>query len=109
MDIISIIVDKKDGKALTKEQIHFFIRNYIDKKIEDYQASALLMAITINGMNSEETAILTEEMRVSGDVWDLSDIPGLKVDKHSTGGCSMWCKNGQNEWTWSGSYRWYSR
>ena len=86
MDIISIIVDKKDGKALTKEQIHFFIRNYIDKKIEDYQASALLMAITINGMNSEETAILTEEMRVSGDVWDLSDIPGLKVDKHSTGG-----------------------
>ena len=86
MNIISIIVDKKDGKALTKEQIHFFIRNYIDKKIEDYQASALLMAITINGMNSEETAILTEEMRVSGDVWDLSDIPGLKVDKHSTGG-----------------------
>ena len=86
MDIISILVDKKDGKALTKEQIHFFIRNYIDKKIEDYQASALLMAITINGMNSEETAILTEEMRVSGDVWDLSDIPGLKVDKHSTGG-----------------------
>ena len=86
MDIISIIVDKKDGKALTKEQIHFFIKNYIDKKIEDYQASALLMAITINGMNSEETAILTEEMRVSGDVWDLSDIPGLKVDKHSTGG-----------------------
>ena len=86
MDIISIITDKKDGKALTKEQIHFFIRNYVDKKIEDYQASALLMAITINGMNSEETAILTEEMRVSGDVWDLSDIPGLKVDKHSTGG-----------------------
>ena len=86
MDIISIIIDKKNGKALTKEQIHFFIRNYIDKKIEDYQASALLMAITINGMNSEETAILTEEMRVSGDVWDLSDIPGLKVDKHSTGG-----------------------
>ena len=86
MDIIEIITDKKDGKALTKEQIHFFIKEYLDKKIEDYQASALLMAITINGMNSEETANLTEEMRVSGDVWDLSDIPGLKVDKHSTGG-----------------------
>ena len=86
MDIISIICDKKDGKALTKEQIHYFIKGYVDKKIEDYQASALLMAITINGMNSEETAYLTEEMRVSGDVWDLSDIPGLKVDKHSTGG-----------------------
>ena len=86
MDIISIICDKRDKKVLSKEQIHFFIKGYIDKKIEDYQASALLMAITINGMNSEETANLTEEMRVSGDVWDLSDIPGLKVDKHSTGG-----------------------
>ena len=86
MDIIQIICDKKDGKALTKEQIHYFIKEYCDKKIEDYQASALLMAITINGMSSEETAYLTEEMRVSGEVWDLSDIPGLKVDKHSTGG-----------------------
>ena len=86
MDIIQIITDKKDKKVLTKEQIHYFIRNYIDQKIEDYQASALLMAITINGMNSQETADLTEEMRVSGEVWDLSDIPGLKVDKHSTGG-----------------------
>lgn len=86
MDIIEIIIAKKDGKVLTKEQIHFFIKGLIDKTIEDYQVSALLMAITINGMNSEETAYLTEEMRVSGDVWDLSDIPGLKVDKHSTGG-----------------------
>ena len=86
MDIIEIIISKKDGKALTKEQIHYFIKSLIDRTIEDYQVSALLMAITINGMNSEETAYLTEEMRVSGDVWDLSDIPGLKIDKHSTGG-----------------------
>ena len=86
MNIIDIIEAKKDKKALTKEQIHFFIKGYIDKTIEDYQASALLMAITINGMTSEETAYLTEEMRVSGEVWDLSDIPGLKIDKHSTGG-----------------------
>ena len=86
MDIIEIIIAKKDGKVLTKEQIHFFINGLIDKTIEDYQVSALLMAITINGMNSEETAYLTEEMRVSGEVWDLSDIPGLKIDKHSTGG-----------------------
>jgi pyrimidine-nucleoside phosphorylase len=80
------LTDKKDKKVLTKEQIHFFIKGYLDKTIEDYQASALLMAITINGMTSEETAYLTEEMRVSGEVWDLSDIPGLKIDKHSTGG-----------------------
>ena len=86
MNIIDIIEAKKDKKALTREQIHFFIKGYIDKTIEDYQASALLMAITINGMTSEETAYLTEEMRVSGEVWDLSDIPGLKIDKHSTGG-----------------------
>ena len=86
MNIVDIITSKKDKKALTKEQIHFFIKGYLDKTIEDYQASALLMAITINGMTSEETAYLTEEMRVSGEVWDLSDIPGLKVDKHSTGG-----------------------
>ena len=58
MNIIDIIEAKKDKKALTKEQIHFFIKGYIDKTIEDYQASALLMAITINGMTSEETAYL---------------------------------------------------
>jgi len=86
MNIVDIITAKKDKKVLTKEQIHFFIKGYLDKTIEDYQASALLMAITINGMTSEETAYLTEEMRVSGELWDLSDIPGLKIDKHSTGG-----------------------
>ena len=86
MNIVEIILAKKDKKALTKEQIHFFIKGLVDKTIENYQVSALLMAITINGMTSEETAYLTEEMRVSGEVWDLSDIPGLKIDKHSTGG-----------------------
>ena len=86
MNIVEIILAKKDKKALTKEQIHFFIKGLVDKTIENYQVSALLMAITLNGMTSEETAYLTEEMRVSGEVWDLSDIPGLKIDKHSTGG-----------------------
>ncbi|MBR1581557.1 MAG: thymidine phosphorylase [Bacilli bacterium] len=81
-----IIEHKRDGKVLTKEEIHFFIKNYVDDKIPDYQVSALLMAIYLKGMNDEETAILTEEMRVSGKVWDLSDIPGLMADKHSTGG-----------------------
>ena len=81
-----IIEHKRDGLELSQQEIHFFIKNYVDNKIPDYQVSALLMAIYLKGMNDKETALLTEEMRVSGDVWDLSDIPGLKVDKHSTGG-----------------------
>lgn len=86
MRMEEIIEHKRDGLELSQQEIHFFIKNYVDNKIPDYQASALLMAIYFKGMNDKETALLTEEMRVSGDVWDLSDIPGLKVDKHSTGG-----------------------
>lgn len=86
MRMEEIIEHKRDGLELSQQEIHFFIKNYVDNKIPDYQASALLMAIYLKGMNNKETALLTEEMRVSGDVWDLSDIPGLKVDKHSTGG-----------------------
>lgn len=81
-----IIIAKRDKKTLSKEDIHFFIKGYIEGKIPDYQVSALLMAIVLNGMNEEEISNLTEEMRTSGDTWDLSEIPGLKVDKHSTGG-----------------------
>lgn len=86
MRMEEIIEHKRDGLELSQQEIHFFIKNYVDNNIPDYQASALLMAIYLKGMNDKETALLTEEMRVSGDVWDLSDIPGLKVDKHSTGG-----------------------
>ena len=86
MRMEEIIEHKRDGLELSQQEIQFFIKNYVDNKIPDYQASALLMAIYLKGMNDKETALLTEEMRVSGDVWDLSDIPGLKVDKHSTGG-----------------------
>lgn len=86
MTIEEIIEHKRDKKVLSREEIRFFIKGYVANEIKDYQASALLMAIYLNGMNKQETADLTEEMRVSGDVWDLSDIPGLKVDKHSTGG-----------------------
>ena len=81
-----IIEHKRDGLKLTRDEIHFFIENYVNGSIPDYQASALLMAIYLKGMDAEETAILTLEMENSGEIWDLSDIPGLKIDKHSTGG-----------------------
>lgn len=86
MDIIEIIEHKRDGLVLSDEEIHYFIKNYVSGEVKEYQASALLMAIYLKGMNDHETAVLTEEMRKSGDVFDLSDIPGLIVDKHSTGG-----------------------
>ena len=86
MDILEIIEAKRDKKVLNREQIHYFIENYVNGVVKDYQASALLMAIYLNGMNDEEIAILTDEMQHSGDTLDLSDIPGIKVDKHSTGG-----------------------
>lgn len=86
MTIEDIIERKRDGFVLNKEEIHFFIDGYVKGSIPDYQASALLMAIYIRGMNKKEIAEFTEEMRLSGEIWDLSEIPGLKVDKHSTGG-----------------------
>lgn len=86
MTMEEIIEHKRDGLKLTRDEIHFFIENYVKGSIPDYQASALLMAIYLKGMDTEETAILTLEMENSGEIWDLSDIPGLKIDKHSTGG-----------------------
>ncbi|MFA6755097.1 MAG: thymidine phosphorylase [Bacilli bacterium] len=86
MNIVDIIEHKRDKKVLSREEINYFISNYVNNVIPDYQMSALLMAIYLNGMNTKEIADLTEEMRDSGHVWDLSDIPGIKVDKHSTGG-----------------------
>lgn len=86
MRIYDIITKKRDGQKLTKEEIDFFVREYTDGSIEDYQASALLMAIFINGMDDEETVNLTESMADSGDTLDLSAIDGITADKHSTGG-----------------------
>ncbi len=86
MNMISIIQKKKEAHALSSEEIQFFINRLCDGSIPDYQASALLMAICINGMNEEETNALTFAMRDSGTISDLSSIPGIKVDKHSTGG-----------------------
>ena len=86
MRIYDIIEKKRDGQKLTKEEIDFFVREYTKENIEDYQASALLMAIFINGMDEEETVNLTESMARSGDMLDLSAIDGITADKHSTGG-----------------------
>ena len=85
MNIQEIIAKKRDKKELSKEEIDFFIKEYTDGNIADYQASALIMAIYINGMGEEETTNLTLAMANSGDILDLSEL-GNVVDKHSTGG-----------------------
>mgnify|MGYP000097229882 CR=1 FL=1 len=86
MRIPELIRKKQKKGALTSEEIDFFITGYSSGQIPDYQAAALCMAIWFNGMNDEETAELTLAMARSGDQIDLSGIPGIKVDKHSSGG-----------------------
>ena len=86
MLMVDIIRKKRDGGALTKEEIDFFINGYVKGEIPDYQVSALMMAIFFKGMNDEETGNLTLAMLHSGEKLDLSSIKGFKVDKHSTGG-----------------------
>lgn len=86
MDIIDIIAKKRDGKELETDEINYFINNYTSGRIEDYQASALVMAIYINGMNYREIKDMTMAMANSGDILDLSELGRNVVDKHSTGG-----------------------
>jgi len=86
MTIIDIINKKRLNEELTSEEIEFAINGYLDGSIKDYQMSSLLMAIVLNGMTDKETINLTDVMIKSGDVIDLSEIEGIIVDKHSTGG-----------------------
>ncbi len=86
MRIYDLIMKKKRGGELTKEEIDYMIAGYTKGDIPDYQMSAMLMAICFQGMTPRETKDLTLAMTYSGDVLDLSAIEGIKVDKHSTGG-----------------------
>lgn len=86
MRMYDIINNKKNNKVLTKEEICFFIEGYVKNEIPDYQVSALLMAICLNDINLDEIFYLTEAMINSGDTIDLSNIDGITIDKHSTGG-----------------------
>ena len=86
MRAVDIIRAKRDGEALSREAIESFVRGVTDGSWEDYQASALLMAIVLKGMNAVETGWLTDAMARSGDRVTLDHIPGVKVGKHSTGG-----------------------
>lgn len=86
MNIVDLITKKRNGNALTEEEIRYLVMGYTEGDIPDYQMSSFLMAVYFNGMDKEETVALTKIMRDSGDVIDLSGIEGIKVDKHSTGG-----------------------
>lgn len=86
MRMVDIITKKRDGKQLSEEEIRFYVNGYVKGEIPDYQISALNMAIVFKGMNKEEICVLTDAMEHSGDTIDLSQIKGVKVDKHSTGG-----------------------
>ncbi|MCL0032904.1 pyrimidine-nucleoside phosphorylase, partial [Peptococcaceae bacterium] len=86
MQMYDLIKKKRDGGEHSTEEINYIIENYTSGIIPDYQVSAWLMAVCFNGLSHKETVDLTMAMARSGDMLDLGEIPGIKVDKHSTGG-----------------------
>ena len=86
MRMVDLIIKKRQGEALSREEIAFWIDGYVKGNIPDYQVSAMTMAILFKGMNEEEVINLTDLMEHSGETLDLSNLKGVKVDKHSTGG-----------------------
>lgn len=86
MNIVDIINKKREKGILTYEELSYAFNGYLNREVKDYQMSSLLMAICLNGMDDDETFSLVDIFIKSGDILDLSSIPGIKVDKHSTGG-----------------------
>ena len=86
MRMYDILLKKKRGLELSREELRFFVEGFTKGEIPDYQASALLMAVCLKGMTDKETAELTIAMAESGDMLELSSLEGITVDKHSTGG-----------------------
>lgn len=86
MNVINIIEKKRDKKLLNKDDINYFIKGILNESIADYQASSLLMAIFLNGLNDEETYYLTKAIIENGDYIDFKGIDSYILDKHSTGG-----------------------
>lgn len=86
MHVLELIIKKRDGENLTEDEIEFLVQGYTRGQIPDYQMAAFLMAVFLRGLNFAETKALTKAFIISGDIVDLTEIPGIKVDKHSTGG-----------------------
>ena len=86
MRMVDLIIKKREGFELSEEEIRFWISGYVKGEIPDYQSSAMQMAILFKGMTKNEVSVLTDAMEHSGETLDLSNIKGVKVDKHSTGG-----------------------